>query len=166
MAGVDVPQPKSEKGKGKKVKRQARLGVRIDLTPMVDVVMLLITFFMLTTVFNTPQTMEINIPPDEAKVEVAESALLTLRVLNDGSIYWNMGIEMPEKVEFKALRPFLEERLKGNPKLITLVKVEREATFEILVNVMDELNLAKISRFSTAPFTEIDKKVVAKAISA
>jgi biopolymer transport protein ExbD len=166
MAGVDVPQPKAPRGKGKKVKRQARLGVRIDLTPMVDVVMLLITFFMLTTVFNTPQTMEINIPPEEAKVEVAESALLTLRVLTDGQIYWNMGIEMPKKVEFKALRPLLEERLKSNSKLITLVKVEREATFDMMVNVMDELNLAKITRFSTAPFTEIDKKVIAKAVSA
>jgi biopolymer transport protein ExbD len=166
MAGVDVPQAKGVDGKGKKAKRKHRVGVRVDLTPMVDVVMLLITFFMLTTVYTTPQTMEINVPPDESKVEVGESSLLTLRVLADSTIYWNMGIEKPQIVEFSALRALLEERLQSNPKLITLIKVERDATFEMMVNVMDELGLAKITRFSTAPFTEIDMKVIRKTLGA
>jgi len=128
--------------------------------------MLLITFFMLTTVFNTPQTMEINIPPDESKVEVAETSLLTLRVIADGSIYWNMGIENPQMVAFKELRPLLVEKLRDNPKLITLVKVDREGTFEMMVNVMDEINLANITRFSLAPFGDIDRKVIQKGIGA
>lgn len=164
MAGVDLPQGGGHKGKKK---NKSRLGIHVDLTPMVDVVMLLITFFMMTTVFNTPQTMEINLPPDnESKVEVAESALLTLRILTDGAIYWNMGIERAQSVEFKNLRALLDERIKSNPKLVTLVKIEKTATFEMMVNVMDELNLAKITRFSTAPFAEIDYKVIQKAISA
>ena len=70
MAGADVAESKSH-AKGKK-KKKKRAGVRIDMTPMVDVAMLLLTFFMLTTVFNKPQTMELNLPPDkEVKVEVA-----------------------------------------------------------------------------------------------
>jgi len=166
MAGVDLGSSGAKK-KGKQHKTKKRLNVRIDMTPMVDVVMLLITFFMLTTVFNTPQTMEINIPPDEkTKVEVAETSLLTLRVLSDGSIYWNMGIENPQLVAFKGLRMLLMEKSKSNPKLITLVKVEREGTFEMMVNVMDEINLANITRFSLAPFGEIDKKVIQKGIGA
>jgi biopolymer transport protein ExbD len=165
MAGVDLGSGGAKK-KGKQHKSKKRLNVRIDMTPMVDVVMLLITFFMLTTVFNTPQTMEINIPPDESKVEVAETSLLTLRVLADGSIYWNMGIENPQTVAFKELRPLLAGKLRDNPKLITLVKVEREGTFEMMVNVMDEINLANITRFSLAPFGDIDKKVIQKGIGA
>ena len=62
MAGADVVESKSHT-KGKKKKKRA--GVRIDMTPMVDVAMLLLTFFMLTTVFSKPQTMELNLPPDE-----------------------------------------------------------------------------------------------------
>jgi biopolymer transport protein ExbD len=163
MAGADVPQKERESRGGKKGrKKKHRINARVDLTPMVDVVMLLITFFMLTTVYTTPQTMEINIPPDESQVEVAESSLLILRVLADSTIWWNMGIERPQAVEFKDLRALLEERLAGNSKLITLVKVEREATFDMMVNVMDELNLARITRFSTAPFTEVDKRVIRK----
>ena len=165
MAGAEVAaKPKRERKGAKKAKKVRRVGVRVDLTPMVDVLMLLITFFMLTTVFTTPQTMEINLPPDEKPVEVAESSLLTLRVIQDGTIYWNMGIEPPQAIEFKDLRPKLEAQLKNNPKLVTLVKVERDGTFEMMVDVMDELSLANITRFSMAPFKEIDKKVIQKAL--
>ncbi len=167
MAGADVAAPqKQARKKGKKHKTKKRVPVRIDMTPMVDVVMLLITFFMLTTVFNTPQTMEINLPPDSnVKVEVAESSLLTIRCTEDGTIYWNMGIETPQMIEFKDLRPLLVEKLRANPKLITLVKVERNGTYEMMVNIMDELNLANITRFSIAPFKDIDRQMINKAIT-
>ncbi len=164
MAGADLAAASgAAKGK-KKHKKKKRLNVRIDMTPMVDVVMLLITFFMLTTVFNTPQTMEINLPPDDkTEVEVAESSLLTLRVLADGSIYWNQGFESAQTVAFKDLHKLLIERLAANPKLICLVKVEREGTYKMMVDIMDELSLANITRFSFAPFKEFDKKFIAKA---
>ncbi len=159
------PQKKEKKG-GKKHKAKKRVAVRIDMTPMVDVVMLLITFFMLTTVFNTPQTMEINLPPDsDVKVEVAETSLLTIRAMADGSIYVNLGLETPQKIEFKELRPLLVDRSKANAKLVCLIKVERDGTYELMVNIMDELNLANITRFSIAPFREIDGQLVAKAIA-
>ena len=159
MAGVVAAEPK--KGSAKKPKKsRKRISVRIDMTPMVDVVMLLITFFMLTTVFNTPQTMEINMPPSTSKVEVAETSLLTLRITVDGSIYWNMGIESPQLVSFSQLRPLLIERLQNNPKLISLVKFEREGTYGQMVDVMDELNLANIQRFSLAPFQAFDKELI------
>jgi biopolymer transport protein ExbD len=161
MAVVDLGAG-GKKGRGKKRKAKRRVSVRIDMTPMVDVVMLLITFFMLATVFNTPQTMEINIPPEETKVEVAESNLLTLRVNASGDIFWNMGMEKPKLIDFKSLRPLLIESLKNNSKLITLVKVARETTYEKMVDIMDELNLASITRFSLAPFSQYDKEVIPK----
>ena len=74
--------------KGKKSKK--RVGVRMDMTPMVDVAFLLLTFFMLSTTLSTPQVMEISLPPDsKVNIEVAESNLLTLRVRNDEAVFWN-----------------------------------------------------------------------------
>ena len=62
------------------------------MTPLVDVAFLLLTFFMFTTSMSRPQTMEINLPPDKkVKVEIAESNLLTLRVNDKGTIFWNIG---------------------------------------------------------------------------
>ena len=166
MAGAAVGEPRAggEKRGKKRKKQKKRIPVRIDMTPMVDVVMLLITFFMLTTVFNTPQTMEINMPPGDTKVEVAETSLLTLRVLADGTILWNIGIEPPAAISLKDLRKFLEERLAENPKLITLVKVQREGTYAQMVDVMDELNLASIGRFSLAPFQQFDREIAERAL--
>jgi biopolymer transport protein ExbD len=163
MAGADVAESKSH-AKGKK-KKKKRAGVRIDMTPMVDVAMLLLTFFMLTTVFNKPQTMELNLPPDvNVKVEMAASKLLQVRVEPDLKIYWNMGNEPTalKLITFKELRPLLVEKLRNVSGLVTLVQINREAKYNDMVDVIDELNLANITRFSIAPMTEADKKLLAK----
>src|SRR2546426_11032766 len=127
MAGMDAgAAPRGHDKKKKKHKRMRRLGVRMDMTPMVDVAFLLLTFFMLTTTMNRPQTMEINLPPAKTTVEVAQSNLLTLRVKEDGSIWWNVGDELPAKVEYKNLRTMMMQKAQQNPKLITLIKVDRK----------------------------------------
>jgi biopolymer transport protein ExbD len=162
MAGGEVVESKSH-AKGKKKKHRA--GVHVDMTPMVDVAMLLLTFFMLTTVFNKPQTMELNLPPDtNVAVEVAASTLLTVRVAPNMQIYWCMGNEPTalKKVAFKELRPLLVERLRSIPKLITLVQIDRDAKYNDMVDIMDELNLAQITKFSIAPMKDADKKLMAK----
>ena len=162
MAGAEVAESKSHT-KGKKKKKRA--GVHIDMTPMVDVAMLLLTFFMLTTVFNKPQTMELNLPPDEkVMVEVAASTLLTVRIEPNMAIYWSMGNEPTaiKKITFKELRPLLVERLRSIPKLITLVQIDRDAKYNDMVDIMDELNLANITKFSFAPMKDADKKLIAK----
>jgi len=162
MSGGDVAQ-REHKGKGKK-KKARRLGIRIDMTPLVDVALLLLTFFMYTTSMSRPQTMEINLPPDkDVKVEIAESNLLTLRINEKGEIFWNAGIESPKRLDPAEQLKFLREKSQGNPKLTTLVKVDREGRYEMLVNIIDELNLAGIQRFSIAPLLDADKALLARA---
>ncbi len=166
MAAVDSGggESRSHAKHQKKKHKKKRVAIRIDMTPMVDVAFLLLTFFMLTTVFSKPQTMEINLPPDEkAKVEVAESNLLTLRLDKDGAIFWNIGNEPLQKLAFNELRSTLIQRNQANPKLITLVKVDRDGTYKMMVDIMDELNLANITRFSLAPMTDKDKQLMEKA---
>jgi biopolymer transport protein ExbD len=162
--GGGAPEPRSH-GK-KKRKKGRRLGIRIDMTPLVDVAFLLLTFFMLTTSMVRPQTMEINLPPDkDVKVEIAESNLLTLRVDDKARIYWAIGIEAPKEIAFSGLRKFLRDQAAANPKLVTLVKVDRKGTYGTMVDIMDELNLANITRFSLAPLLDQDKAMIAKAQS-
>src|SRR6185295_2061357 len=96
MGAVDSPQ-REKKSKGKKKghgRPKRRVGVRIDMTPMVDVAFLLLIFFMVTTVFRTPQALEINLPPDkDVQVEVAESKVLNIRVLPDNRIVFKRGTD-------------------------------------------------------------------------
>lgn len=87
--------------KGKKVK-QKKSSTHIDMTPMVDLAFLLLTFFMLTTTFSKPKTMEINMPVKtdnpEDQQKVAESQTITVLLGDKDRVVWYSGIENPTPV--------------------------------------------------------------------
>lgn len=160
---AEVDQKESRTKKGHKKKRKKRVGVRLDMTPMVDVAFLLLTFFMLTTAFKQPQAMEINLPPKDVTVPVAQSNVFTVRVDEGGIIYWNVSDEVPQRTAMKELHNLFVSRSKANTKMVFLIKVDRKAKYTMLVDIMDELNLAEITRFSIAPYLDADREEVAKA---
>lgn len=167
MGAVDSPEPKSKAKGGKR--KPHRVGIRVDMTPMVDVAFLLLIFFMVTTVFRTPRAMEINLPPDkDTKVEIAQSKVLTLRASADNKLYWSLGTEKPQVSNLKSLQPVLVAKSKqfwNNTKqesdLNVVIKVDREARFHNLVDLIDVLSMSKITRFGFAPYTDDDKTKIA-----
>lgn len=143
MAEVVQNESRGHKG-GKKKKR--RLGVRMDMTPMVDVAFLLLTFFMLSTSLVTPQVMEITLPPDtKATMDIGESNLLTLKVRRDQNVFWYMGSDSTnmKKASYSDLYAVLRDQLRRNPKLATLIKIDRGARYQALVDMIDELNITQ-----------------------
>jgi len=165
MSGADLSSDSgSKKRKKSKRKPSKRLSIRIDMTPLVDVAFLLLTFFMLTTVFRKPQTLEINLPPKDAKVEMAESNLLTIRVDENNQLYWNTGVDIPNRLKIEDLRVSLRQKVSENPKFVVLIKIDRKSKYHYMIDIIDELNLANLTRFSIAPMTEIDKKEMARAV--
>lgn len=155
-------------GRGKKgKKKRKRLGIALDMTPMVDVAFLLLTFFMLSTTLTTPQVMEISLPPDkDAKVEVNESNVLTLRV-RDEVVFWHVGNNPPAKIKHDEVKNILMNNLRANPKMATLIKIDRGAKYQRLVDLIDELNMTQIAlgqsekRFSIVTMDETDHTAVA-----
>lgn len=104
MAEMQV-QDKSKKGGKPKPKKQS---TRVDLTPMVDLGFLLITFFMLTTSMLKPQTMEISVPSkdkvqEEDQNKVKASQAITILLGKENKLYYFFGTEEngvdPELVE-------------------------------------------------------------------
>lgn len=88
-------------GKGKGKKRAKKHGARIDMTPMVDLGFLLLTFFVLTSQFSKPKTMEINMPvePKDKKntTKVDSSTAMTMLLTeNEEKIYYYYGMFKPE----------------------------------------------------------------------
>ena len=147
MAAVNAPK-RSTKGEGGGKPKKDRAHVQIDMTPMVDIAFLLLIFFMVTTVFRTPQTMELNIPPDDDTVEIAESNVMTLRLMEDGKAYWNIGKDFPEVIEFDEIVQLIHDEIEQNDKLVTLIKIQRTASYDQMVNIMDEMQVGEIDRFS------------------
>lgn len=156
MGAVDTPQP----GGGGKSKKKARVGIRIDMTPLVDVAFLLLIFFMVTTVFRTPQALEINLPPkDNPPVPIAKSNILTVLALPGERFRWTIGDAPSKDVEFKALPAILKaEKAKNPDRIVVVIKIHPEARFHAMVDIIDELDALKLNRFALAPMTEEDKK--------
>ena len=171
MGAVDTggAAPRQKKGGGLR-RPKRRIAIRLDMTPMVDIAFLLLIFYMVTTVFSMPQAMEVNLPPSQNPIPVAESRLLTLRVDSDGNLYWNIARETPQSVPFDSLRGLLLDWNKRQPKLVTLVKIQKEAKYFKMVDVIDEIQLVEKQlkevnpnfsyRFSLSPFSEYDKRVM------
>ncbi|MGC1392310.1 MAG: biopolymer transporter ExbD [Bacteroidales bacterium] len=98
-----------EKAGGKK--KAKKHAPHIDMTPMVDLMCLLITFFMLTTAFSKPKIMEIVLPekqtdPNAEPPKIPGSRTLNIILGPDNKIYWYPGVVKPE--DFKNLPPLFE----------------------------------------------------------
>lgn len=93
---AEIAQNNDDGGKGKKGK-QKKVDIRVDFTPMVDMNMLLITFFMLCTTMSKPQTMEISMPSndksitEEDQTKVAESRAITVLLGEDNRVFYYSG---------------------------------------------------------------------------
>jgi biopolymer transport protein ExbD len=98
-----------EKAGGKK--KAKKHAPHIDMTPMVDLMCLLITFFMLTTAFNKPKIMEIRLPeklkdPNATPPKIQGSRTLNIILGPDNKIYWYPGVVKPE--DYNNLPPLQE----------------------------------------------------------
>ena len=166
MGAVDTPERRSGAGKKKGFavsRKKRRVGIRIDMTPMVDVAFLLLIFFMVTTVFRTPKALEINLPPKDIKQDVGKSKTLLIRILADGRLYWQDGASAAPwtRAAVGDLRNVLKPYV-GNSEKIMVVNIDRESEFENMVNTLDELHAARLTRFSINPLEEKDKQEVEK----
>ncbi|MBO9682577.1 MAG: biopolymer transporter ExbD [Flavisolibacter sp.] len=106
MADIDVSGGDSGHKKGPGVKKAKKLSTRVDMTPMVDLGFLLITFFIFTTTMSTPSTMKLFMPKDEKDqkdlTEVKQSGALTILLGKDNGIYYYEGQLESDGSNFKS----------------------------------------------------------------
>jgi len=151
----------ADSGKGGKtalgLRKRKRVGIRVDMTPMVDVAFLLLIFFTVTTVFRRPLAMEMNLPEKDAIVKIKESNVMTVYVQEDGSMVYDVGKRGLQPMSWTELRETLVLENDYNPELVILVKVDRKAKYNYMVNMLDTLDEARLGRFSIIPMTDLDK---------
>jgi biopolymer transport protein ExbD len=179
MGAVDLGGGGKSHKKAGGVKKPKRIGFKLDMTPLVDVAFLLLTFFMFATTMSQPQIMEMTMPPDiQTPIDVKASELLTFYVRHDGKLYYTTG-QAPDNfkaIDMKDVKDFAVQRnMEKENKLITILKVDPKAQYAKLVDVLDELNLAegeltttyreknmkRERRFSIAPLDEAEKEKLA-----
>ncbi|TDQ09798.1 ExbD/TolR family protein [Pedobacter metabolipauper] len=163
MAELDT----SSGGGGKKGKvRSKKANTKVDLTAMVDLAFLLITFFMLTTSLSKPIAMDIAKPDDkdpEVKTEVRASEAMTILLGKDNKIAWYMGEAIKAQPTIESFSEIRKSILKNKNdlmksrgrQLIIIIKPTEASKYKNFVDIMDELNIAGIK---TAP--AIDDKYI------
>src|ERR1700754_2105941 len=118
-----------------KRKHKKRVGFVLDMTPLVDIAFLLLTFFMLSTTMNTPQVMQMAVPPQTDQVDVKESELMTVQIDDKGRLFYSLGKDEPQPLALKDLRNLaVNENMRVKNRLITSLKVSTKAPYGTLVN--------------------------------
>jgi len=80
-----------------------RIGFRIDMTPMVDVAFLLLTFFMLTTKFRPPEMVRIDLPSSHSQLKLPESDVLTITVGGDNTFMMGVSSQQSREKIFNSV---------------------------------------------------------------
>ncbi len=139
-----------------------RVGIRIDMTPLVDIAFLLLTFFMMTTQFKPLEEVEIILPSSHSEFKLPESDVMTINISEDGRLFLGLDsqrLRLRLFGEENKLKPSIEvpkdqlanlliKARTANPKLRTVIKGDRGAEYGIAEDVMNILQKTKITRFN------------------
>jgi len=149
-------------GKHKKVpgvKKGKKLSTRVDLTPMVDLGFLLITFFIFTTTMSQPTAMKLILPDNKAKPEeqnkAKASGALTILLGKDNNVFYYEGQLQPNASNFKATN-FKEIRdeiihkkqTTDTADLVIVLKPNDESTYKNVIDILDEMAINVIKRYA------------------
>lgn len=146
-----------EKGKKGKKPKQKKHGTRVDLTPMVDLGFLLITFFMLTTSMLKPQTMEISVPSkdkvqEEEQNKVKASQAITILMGKEDKLYYYFGTQengvdpelVPTNYSSEGIRKMLFQKNFDVNKAVAELKKDQKKMDEVAYkNKLTELRSVK-----------------------
>ncbi len=156
MAEMDTSSGGSHK-KGPGVKKQVKKSTRVDLTPMVDLGFLLITFFVFTTTMSQSTAMAMNEPKDvkdkKDQKEVKASGAMTILLGKANQVYYYQGLldektlsQQFKSTNFKEIRGLITEKKKGTniDDLMYIIKADDESTFGNSMNIIDEMTICGI----------------------
>jgi biopolymer transport protein ExbD len=177
MAEIDTSGGGGGKHGGKV--RGKKLSTKVDLTPMVDLAFLLITFFMLTTSLNKPKAMDLNMPKhlDDKQEEVKESRVLNV-LLAGGDTIWYYETSDGKMTDMKqtsfspdGIRSVIlkkqqrVEKMFGHDKTvgdktIVLIKTADGAKYKDMVDILDEMDITQTKIYAIQDIVPIEQETI------
>ncbi len=154
MAEMDTSSGGGHK-KGPGVKKGKKLSTRVDLTPMVDLGFLLITFFVFTTTMSQSTAMNMNEPKDDpdSQLKVKNSGAMTILLGKGNQVYYYYGqleaataSEQFKSTTFKGIRALILEKKNGTPidDLMYIIKSDDQSTFKNAIDILDEMTISAV----------------------
>ena len=182
MAELNTGDGGGKKGSGKV--RSKKSNAKVDLTAMVDLAFLLITFFMLTTSLSKPQSMDLGLPDKDEKdkpekdIKVDQRRTMTIIMGENNKVKWFHGLlEAPEpngkptdaQYGRNGLRKEILKRVISVPQvtgnkdkgLIVIIKPSKKSNYRNLVDVLDEMAICKVPTYAIVnEITDEEMKLV------
>lgn len=132
-----------------KLREQKKSSPQIPTASTGDIAFLIIIFFMTTSIFSREKGLKIVLPEKGSEVKIKSENILTIAVNPQGQILIKDQI-----VTIPELKDIVRNELDANPELAVALRVSRTAPYKIMVDVFDELKLAKAERISLVPVKE------------
>lgn len=129
-------------------KKLKRVGIKIDMTPMVDVAFLLLIFFMSTSQFDPPQKVPITLPDSHSNLKVPESDVLVLGIDKESRLYWQLGKNPQQETDMASLEQILIDQRRRNPRLRVAIKADKQSEYGTMEDVMAAMQKTNTITFS------------------
>jgi biopolymer transport protein ExbD len=164
------------------VGRMVKHNLKIDMTPMVDLGFLLISFFVITTELSKPSAMSLIMPKDSTlqPTELAESKAMTVLLSNKTAFYyfgkWEDAIKsgsiytvsfygkegLRKTIQDKQLWLDRTDKEEGRSGLMLLIKADASAQYKRLVNVLDEIAITEVKKYAVVGISEEEREWMSK----
>lgn len=180
---AEIQQQGGDSGKGGK-KRAKKASTKIDMTPMVDLAFLLLTFFMLTTTFAKPNVMQLTMPVKEKKpdeqTKIKASQAVTIILGPEDKVYYYFGLNDPNDksapppqvkvTDYSAngiRKVILERQRQTSDPPIILIKAyvlnDKQARYKNMVDILDEMNITNQKKYAMVKINQADIDLVKKS---
>ncbi len=172
---MDMSEIETKKTTNKKGLKINKKNTRVDLTPMVDLGFLLITFFVFTTTLSQPTVMNLNMPYDKVKPgdEICESCAITLLLQKDNSIQYYEG--MPNRNTIVKTTGFALPGIRNiilqkknqldmsgdgeSKELVLIIKATNESTYQNFVDIIDEVTINGVKHYHVSEIDAFDRTI-------
>lgn len=156
-------------GQGRSKVRIKKSSIRIDMTPMVDLAFLLLTFFMLSMRLSDPYVLKITMPEKEgdAVTPISDKQVITFVLGEKDKIYWYEGVNDP-KVNVTdyspdGIRKLLLKKNKEIKNMYILIKPSEKSRYKNIVDIFDEITITDMKRYALVKITPDDTRLIAQA---
>ncbi len=171
MASVESAEVGGKKGPG--VKKAKKMSTNIDMTPMVDLAFLLITFFIFSTTMSQPTAMDLVVPKDEKdekqQTQVDKRGVLNI-LLDEDKVFTYEGSDplSMEPVSYADVRKKILDKKKQTEtynmkdKFMVIIKPSKDATFQHTVDMLDEMTINDVKRYALVDIGEQEYELMNK----
>jgi biopolymer transport protein ExbD len=129
-------------------KKMKRIGIKIDMTPMVDVAFLLLIFFMSTSQFDPPQKVQIQIPESHSNLKVPESDVMVLSISKDNQLLYQIGKNPQEETDLANLEQLVTDQRRRNPRTRVAIRADKDSEYGTMEDVMAIMQKTNTITFS------------------